>query len=309
MYDDTLTLLFLCCHPALTPASQIALTLRAVAGLTTAEIASGFLVPESTMAQRISRAKQTINVHGARFEPPLDGERDQRVAAVRHALYLVFNEGYTASGGMELQRVDLAEEAIRLARLLNRLLPSDEESVGLLALMLLTHARSAARTDSNGAIVALADQNRRLWNRTAIAEGTSMIEQALSSGIVGPYQLQAAIAAVHCEATCASDTDWRQILALYTLLERTSPNPVFSLNRAVAIAMVDGPRAGLAELAAIERDQRIAGHFRLRAVRGHMLELIGDSSSAAGQYRAAARLTTSLPERRYLESRAASLGD
>ena len=175
--------------------------------------------------------------------------------------------------------------------------------------MLLTHARSAARTDSNGAIVALADQNRLLWNRTAIAEGTSMIEQALSSGIVGPYQLQAAIAAVHCEATCASDTDWRQILALYTLLERTSPNPVFSLNRAVAIAMVDGPRAGLAELAAIERDQRIAGHFRLRAVRGHMLELIGDSSSAAGQYRAAARLTTSLPERRYLESRAASLGD
>jgi len=306
-HDDTLTLIVLCCHPALTPASQIALTLRAVGGLTTAEVASAFLVPEATMAQRISRAKRTIKASGMRFELPPEGEREDRLRAVRQVMYLMFNEGYTASAGSQLQRVELTEEAIRLTRMLHRLAPADGETAGLLALMLLTHARRAARVSANGALILLADQDRSLWDQRAITEGLALVEHALASAAIGPYQLQAAIAAVHAEAPSAEGTDWHQIVALYGLLERIAPNPVFTLNRAVAIAMVRGPRAGLAELAKIEGDERLGGHHRIEAVRAHMLELAGDRSGAAAAYRAAAQLTTSLPERRYLESRAAAM--
>ncbi|HJS94621.1 MAG TPA: sigma-70 family RNA polymerase sigma factor [Solirubrobacteraceae bacterium] len=305
--DDTLTLLFLCCHPALSTASQIALTLRAVGGLTTAEIARAFLVPEATMARRINRAKESIKANGMRFSLPPEAERPERLRAVHHVLYLVFNEAYLASAGPELQRVELAEEAIRLTRMLHRLLPTDGETTGLLALMLLTHARRAARVGTDGALIPLADQDRDLWDRGAIAAGVQLVEHALSTTPIGPYQLQAAIAAVHAEASSAEETDWRQIVGLYTLLERLAPNPIYSLNRAVAVAMADGPAAGLAQLAAIERDERLAGHHRVDAVRAHMLELAGDRERAADAYRAAARLTTSLPERRYLESRAAAL--
>lgn len=305
-HDDTLTLLFLCCHPALTPASQIALTLRAVAGLRTNEVASAFLVPEATMAQRISRSKQTIAEHGAHFEPPPTAEFEDRLAAVRHVLYLTFNEGYAASAGETLQRADLADEAIRLARMLNRLRPSDGETAGLLALMLLTNARSAGRVDAEGAIVPLAEQDRSLWDCRSIAEGTALVETALKDGGAGPYQLQAAIAAVHCEAESADATDWPQILALYTLLHRVYPTPLVALGRAVAVAMAGGPQAGLAALEEIEGDSRLAAHHRLPAVRAHMLELAGDRAAAADYYRRAARLTTSLPERRYLEARAQS---
>jgi predicted RNA polymerase sigma factor len=290
-----------------TAASQIALTLRAVGGLTTAEIARAFLVPEATMARRIGRAKETIKASGMRFSLPPEAERPERLHAVRHVLYLVFNEAYLASAGPELQRVGLAEEAIRLARMLHRLLPADGETAGLLALMLLTHARRAARAGPDGVLIPLAEQDRDLWDREAIADGLQLIEQALSAAPIGPYQLQAAIAAVHAEASSAGDTDWRQIVSLYTLLERLAPNPIFALNRAVAVAMADGPAAGLAQLAAIESDERLAGHHRVGAVRAHMLELAGDRERAAEAYRAAARLTTSLPERRYLESRAATL--
>jgi RNA polymerase sigma factor (sigma-70 family) len=306
-HDDTLTLLFLCCHPALTPASQISLTLRAVGGLTTAEIASAFLVPEPTMAQRISRAKQTIKAGGRRFELPSRAERPERLQAVRHVLYLIFNEGYTTSRGPELQRVDLAEQAIRLTRVLHRLLPADGETSGLLALMLLTHARRHARVGPDRALIPLSDQDRSRWDQAAIREGRALVEQALRTSAAGPYQLQAAIAAVHADAAIASQTDWGQIVALYTLLERIAPNPVFALNCAVAVAMAQGPQEGLTELAAIESDQRLASSHRLEAVRGHMLELAGDRAGAAAAYRAAARLTTSLPERRYLEARAADL--
>jgi RNA polymerase sigma factor (sigma-70 family) len=306
-HDDTLTLLFLCCHPALTPASQISLTLRAVGGLTTAEIASAFLVPEATMAQRISRAKQTIKADGMEFELPPPDELPDRLRVVRHVLYLIFNEGYATSGGPELQRVELAEEAIRLTRILRRLLPADGETDGLLALMLLTHARRRARVGPDGALIPLSDQDRSLWDRGAIDEGVALVEDALRTSAIGAYQLQAAIAALHAEAPSADHTDWQQIVALYTLLQRIAPNPIFALNRAVAIAMACGPDAGLAELAAIETDERLSGHHRVEALRGHMLELAGDRSAAAAAYRAAARLTTSLPERRYLEGRAAAM--
>jgi RNA polymerase sigma factor (sigma-70 family) len=306
-HDDTLTLLFLCCHPALTPASQIALTLRAVGGLTTAEIASAFLVPEATMAQRISRAKQSIKARGTRFELPPPEQWPERLLAVRHVLYLVFNEGYTTSAGPDLQRTELAAEAIRLARLLHRLLPEDGETAGLLALMLLTHARRHARTGPGGTLIPLADQDRSLWQRREIDEGLRLVEHALTTSAAGPYQLQAAIAAVHCEALSTGQTDWPQIAALYTLLERIAPNPVFALNRVVAVAMANGPKAGLAALAVIEEDKRLAGHHRVAAVRAHLLELAGDRTGAAVSYRAAARLTTSLPERRYLEARAARM--
>jgi RNA polymerase sigma factor (sigma-70 family) len=298
--DDTLTILMLCCHPALTPASQIALTLRAVGGLTTAEIAHAFLVPETTMAQRISRAKRLIKDSGRRFEPPPETERAERLKAVRHVLYLMFNEGYTASTGQDLQRVELATEAIRITRML----PDDGETAGLLALMLLTHARRATRTDEAGALVPLKDQDRERWDQGMIKEGVAKVEHALATQAIGPYQLQAAIAALHAEAPTADATDWPQILSLYTLLERLAPNPVFALNRAVAVAMVHGPEAGLQAIAVIESDERMAGHHRIESVRAHMLELAGDQTAAAAAYRAAARLTTSLPERRYLESRA-----
>ncbi|WP_067487968.1 RNA polymerase sigma factor [Actinomadura hibisca] len=302
--DDTLTLLFLCCHPALTPSSQIALTLRAVGGLTTAEIARAFLVPEATMAQRISRAKQRIKASGARFEPPPPAERDRRLAAVLHALYLVFNEGYTASGGAELHRAELTAEALRLTRDLHRLLPGDGEVTGLLALMLLTDARRAARTAPGGALVPLAEQDRGRWDRAAIDEGLALIADALTWSPPGPYQLQAAIAAVHAEAPDAAATDWPQILALYRLLAHLAPNPMVTLNQAVAAAMVHGPQAGLDLLRPLEEDERTAGHHRLAAVRAHLLERAGDHAAARAAYREAARRTTSLPERRYLEAKA-----
>jgi RNA polymerase sigma factor (sigma-70 family) len=301
-HDDTLALLFLCCHESLSAPSQIALTLRAIGGLTTAEIASAFLVPEATMAQRISRAKATIQ--GAVFELPPDAARDARLRSVLHVLYLIFNEGYTASSGPEIQRVALAEEAIALARMLSRLLPADDEVRGLLALMLLTHARRQARTGPDGALIALAEQDRGRWDGAAISEGVELITGALSSGPVGPFQLQAAIAAVHSEAPSAAETDWRQITVLYELLERTAPNPVFTLNRAVAVAMFRGPAAGLEVLAEVEHDDRLSGRHRVPAVRGHLLELAGDHAGAASAYETAATLTTSLPERQYLQRRA-----
>jgi RNA polymerase sigma factor (sigma-70 family) len=306
--DDTLTLLFLCCHPSLSAASQLALTLRAVGGLTTGEIAHAFFVPETTMAQRISRAKATIRASGAPFTLPPPEERAERLAVVLHVLYLVFNEGYTASSGPDLQRTDLTTEAIRLARDLHRLLPHDGEVTGLLALMLLVDARRPARARADGSLVSLDDQDRSLWNRSSIDEGVALISDALASAsALGSYQLQAAIAAVHDEAPSAEATDWLQILALYDLLARVAPNPMVSLNRAVAVAMVDGPRAGLARLDELADDERIAGGHRLEAVRGHLLEMAGDAAAARTSYLAAARKTTSLPERRYLEGRAARL--
>jgi RNA polymerase sigma factor (sigma-70 family) len=301
-HDDTLALLFLCCHESLTPPSQIALTLRAVGGLRTAEIASAFLVPEATMAQRISRAKATIK--GTAFELPRDTAGDPRLASVLHVLYLIFNEGYAASSGAEIQRPALSEEAIRLARMLQRLLPGDDEVGGLLALMLLTHARRHARTGPDGALIPLAKQDRGRWDRGAIDEGVGLITGALSSGPVGPFQLQAAIAAIHAEAPSAAETDWREITALYELLERIAPNPVFTLNRAVAVAMFRGPAAGLELLAEVEDDERLAGRHRVAAVRGHLLELAGDTAGAAAAFETAATLTTSLPERQYLQRRA-----
>src|SRR6476620_4367090 len=305
--DDTLTLLLLCCHPALSAASQVALTLRAVGGLTTAQIASAFLVPESTMAQRISRAKQSIRAAGATFELPPEPERAERLRVVLHVLYLVFNEGYTATTGPDLQRGELTREAIRLTRAVHALVPDDGEVAGLLALMLLTDARRAARTGADGTLIALADQDRSLWNQAYIEEGTALITTALAHATLGPYQLQAAIAAIHDEAPAAQDTDWPQILALYELLARVAPNPMVTLNHAVAVAMVDGPRAGLELLATLEADDRVADHHRVDAVRAHLLEMAGDHAAAREGYRAAARRTTSLPEQRYLEARAARL--
>lgn len=306
--EDTLTLLFLCCHPALSPASQVALTLRAVGGLSTAEIARAFLVPESTMAQRISRAKQRIKATGATFDLPPPAEQAQRLGVVLHVLYLVFNEGYTATSGTRLVRAELTGEAVRLARELHRLVPGDGEVAGLLALMLLTDARRPGRTAPDGSLVPLSEQDRSLWDAEAIAEGVALVTRALSNGPVGPYQLQAAIAAVHDEAPSAGATDWAQILALYTLLERTAPNPMVSLNRAVALAMVRGPAAGLAVLDSLSTDDRIAGFHQLVSVRAHLLEMAGDRDAARSGYREAARRTTSEPERRHLLTRAARLG-
>ncbi|WP_197699084.1 RNA polymerase sigma factor [Micromonospora inositola] len=305
--DDTLVLLFLCCHPTLSTASAIALTLRAVGGLSTAEIARAFLVPEATMAQRISRAKQRIRASGLPFRMPDEQERQDRLAAVLHVLYLIFTEGHTASLGADLRRVDLSEEAIRLTRATHALLPDDSEVGGLLALMLLTDARAAARTGPSGELISLADQDRGRWDAEAIAEGTTLVTRAMARGPVGPYQLQAAIAALHDEAPTAAATDWPQILALYQVLERLSGNPVVSLNRAVATAMVHGPAAGLGALAALDADPRLAGHHRLDAARAHLYEMAGDRERAVAHYRAAAGGTTSLPEQRYLTMRAARL--
>jgi RNA polymerase sigma factor (sigma-70 family) len=308
--DDTLTLLFLCCHPALTPGSQIPLTLRAVGGLATEEIARAFLVPEATMAKRITRAKKTIKAAGTGFRMPPPQERAARLGAVLHVLYLIFNEGYAATSGTVSQRVELTGEAIRLARLVHRLLPDDGEVTGLLALMLLTQARSPARTGPDGSLIPMAEQDRTLWDRGLIAEGAALVERALSrTDEFGPYVLQAAIAAVHDEAARAEDTDWPQILGLYQLLERVADNPMVTLNHAVAAAMVRGPRAGLALLAPLDADDRVAGHHRLHAVRAHLLELAGDREAARAHYREAARRTTSMPERRYLETKVASLTD
>jgi RNA polymerase sigma factor (sigma-70 family) len=305
--DDTLTLLFLCCHPALSAPSQIALTLRAVGGLTTAEIARAFMVPEATMAQRISRAKQGIRESGSQFTLPPPAERSERLRAVLQVLYLIFNEGYTATAGAKLARSDLTGEAIRLTRLLHRLLPDDGEVTGLLALMLLTEARLAARARPDGSLVPLAEQDRSRWNRELIDEGVALITDALARTRLGPYQLQAAIAAVHDEAARVEDTDWPEILALFRLLETISPSPMVTLNRAVAVAMVHGPAAGLEVVSRLEADNRMAGHHRLHAVRAHLLELAGDLDAAQAAYRAAASYATNLPERRYLEARAAEL--
>jgi RNA polymerase sigma factor (sigma-70 family) len=306
--DDTLALLFLCCHPSLSPPSQLALTLRAVGGLTTAEIAHAFLVPEATMAQRISRAKQAIKGSDVGFDLPEEPERAVRLRVVLQVLYLIFNEGYTTSTGPELYRTDLTAEAIRLTRMLHGIVPGEAEVAGLLALMLLTDARRAARTDADGMIVPLAEQRRELWNRAQIEEGVDLVTRTLRTGLVGPYQLQAAIAAVHDEAPSAEKTDWTEILALYDVLEQVSPGPVVTLNRAVAVAMVHGPRAGLAVLGTLEDDDRMARTHRLEAVRAHLLELAGDVEAAREAYRLAARRTGSLPERRYLSLRAARLG-
>ncbi|WP_042370772.1 RNA polymerase sigma factor [Streptacidiphilus neutrinimicus] len=303
--DDTLTLLFLCCHPVLSPASAIALTLRSVGGLTTGEIARAFLVPEATMGQRISRAKQRIKSSGVPFRMPDPAEWPARLDAVLHVLYLIFNEGYASSGGPELRRVELSREAIRLARAVRAQLPGDPEVAGLLALMLLTEARGPARTGPEGELVPLAEQDRARWDADAIAEGVALITAALPRGPVGPYQVQAAIAAVHDEAPTAAETDWPQILALYGVLARLSDNPLITLNRAVALGMVEGPAAGLALLA--DPPPALAGHHRLHAVRAHLHELAGDHEAAVADYRAAAHRTASLPERHHLTLRAARL--
>ncbi len=305
--DDTLVLLFTCAHPALTPPSAIALTLRAVGGLTTAEIARAFLVPEATMAQRISRAKQSIQESGLPFGMPSARERAQRLGAVLHVLYLIFTEGYASSAGPHLQRVELAAEAIRLSRALHRLLPDDGEVAGLLALMLLTDARRGARTGPLGELIPLDEQARSLWDRAAIEEGAALVSAAFAKGAVGAYQLQAAIAALHDEAPRVADTDWAQILALYGVLERMSDNPIVTLNRAIASAMVHGPAVGLEQLKVLDADERMAGSHRLDAVRAHLLELAGDSRAALEHYRVAAERTPSLPERHYLMTKAARL--
>jgi RNA polymerase sigma factor (sigma-70 family) len=305
--DDTLVLLFMCCHPSLTPSSAIALTLRAVGGLTTAEIANAFLVPEATMAQRISRAKQSIKGSNIPFRLPDESERAERLSAVLHVLYLIFNEGYASSVGEDLQRTDLSSEAIRLTRAVHALLPRDGEVAGLLALMLLTDARRVARTGPNGELIPLDEQDRTRWDRRLIDEGIALISATLPRGSVGPYQLQAAIAAVHDEAPSAEETDWAEILALYGVLKRMSDNPMVVLNHAIAAAMVHGPTTGLELLAALDDDPRVKGHYRLDAVRGHLFERAGDRDRALAHYRAAAERTTSIPERDYLMTKAARL--
>ena len=305
--DDALVLLFMCCHPALTPSSAIALTLRAVGGLTTAEIANAFLVPEATMAQRISRAKQTIKASGVPFQLPNAEERGARLRSVLHVLYLIFNEGYTATSGPHLRRADLSQEGIRLTRMALDLQPENTETAGLLALMLLTDARRNARTGLNDELIPLARQNRALWDRGQIAEGVALLSATLPKGSVGPYQLQAAIAAVHDEATRAEDTDWPQILALYELLKRMSDNPMVILNHAIAAAMVHGPKEGLNLLDALKGDPRIAEHHRMDAVRAHLLEMAGDLQAAVRNYRAAAGKAVNVPERNYLLIQAARL--
>jgi RNA polymerase sigma factor (sigma-70 family) len=332
--DDTLTLLLLCCHPSLTQPSQVALTLRAVGGLTTEEIARAFLVPQATIAQRISRAKQRIKDSGAGFRMPPPAERSDRITAVLHVLYLIFNEGYTASSGPALHRVELTSEAIRLTRRLHARLagrgraeraaggdpagrgraeraaggdPAAGEVTGLLALMLLTDARRPARTHPDGRLIPLADQDRSRWDSGAIAEGLDLISETLATAPIGPFQLQAAIAAVHDEASSAEDTDWPQILVLYDLLRKVAPGPMVTLNRIVAVAMVDGPYAGLEQLATAEVEPALASHHRVAAVRAHLLELAGDRQAARTSYELAARRTRSVPEQRYLLSRAAHL--
>jgi RNA polymerase sigma factor (sigma-70 family) len=301
--DDSLTLLFMCCHPALTPASAIALTLRAVGGLTTAEIAAAFLVPESTMAQRISRAKQRIRESGASFGPPTADEREARLRSVLHVLYLIFNEGYAAASGRNLLRVELSSEAIRLTRMVHAELPDDPEVTGLLALMLLTDARRPARLDANDEPIPLPDQDRARWDHAQIAEGLALLDEAIAAGRVGEYQLDAAIAAVHDRAPSAEATDWSQILALYGLLERMTGNPIVTVNRAVAASMVHGPAAGLEILASVE--PRLGGNHRVEAVRGHLLEQQGEADAAVAAYRHAAALTTNLAEQRHLTRQAA----
>ena len=305
--DDALVVLFMCCHPSLTDASAVALTLRAAGGLTTREIAAAFLVDESTMAQRISRAKQRIRASGVPFAAPDAAAKPARLRQVLRVLYLIFNEGYASSGGRELQRADLAEEAIRLARLTHRLLPDDGEVAGLLSLMLLIDARRPARTDARGELVPLAEQNRALWNHELIEEGIAVLDSAMGKKPLGEYRIQAAIAALHDRAPRADETDWPQILALYGLLEQLTDSPVVTLNRAVAAAMAEGPEAGLVLLDQVQ--DRLEGHYRLDAVRAHLLEMSGDTHGAREHYRAAAGKATNLREQRYLIARAARLNE
>jgi RNA polymerase sigma factor (sigma-70 family) len=305
--DDTLVLLFLCCHPALTPASQTALTLRAVGGLTTAQIARAFLVPEATMAARISRAKQRIRAAGSSFTLPDGAEREERVRVVLHVLYLIFNEGYTVSCGGDLHRGDLANEAIRLTRMVHAQLPEDGEVTGLLALMLLTHARRRARTTAAGDLVPLDEQDRTQWDRGMIDEGIELVKASLAGLALGPYLLQAAIAATHADAAAAEQTNWPQVHALYLILDRIAPNPMVTLNRAIALAETEGPQAGLALLATLDDDERMARHHRLLSVRAHLLEKTGDTAGAYEHYQRAAKATASIAEQRYLRSRASRL--
>jgi RNA polymerase sigma factor (sigma-70 family) len=303
--DDTLLLMFMCCHPALTRASAIALTLRAVAGLTTAEIAAAFLVPEQTMAQRISRAKKTIKESGEPFGMPAAEERAERLRSVLRVIYLIFNEGYAVSAGGELARADLAAEAIRLGRIVRLAAPAEPEVTGLLALMLLTEARRPARTDAGGELIPLEQQDRSLWDRELIAEGQALLAEAFTRGAVGEYQLQAAIAAEHAKARRPAQTNWREVLALYGLLEQVTGNPMVALNRAIAAAMVDGPEAGLALLA--ELDDTLDDHHRLHSTRAHLLEDAGERRAAATEFERAAELTKNVPERNYLTKQAARL--
>jgi RNA polymerase sigma factor (sigma-70 family) len=307
--DDTLILLFMCCHPALSPPSQIALTLRAVGGLTTAEVARAFLVAEATMTRRITRAKQQIKDSGMPFRLPAPAERAERLAAVLHVLYLIFTEGYAATTGASLHRAELSTEAIRLTRMVHRVLPNDGEVAGLLALMLLTDARRAARTTATGELVPLAEQDRSGWNAEYVAEGVALITNALPRGTAGPYQLQAAIAAIHDEASSADETDWPQIKALYELLLQMSDNPMVALNHVVAVAMSDGPAAGLLQLDSLDADTQLAEDHRLYSVRAHLLEMMGDNDAARDAYRAAARRATNLAQQRYLNRQAAKLND
>ncbi|MEV5497467.1 DUF6596 domain-containing protein [Nonomuraea fuscirosea] len=307
--DDTLVLLFMCCHPSLSPTSQIALTLRAVGGLSTAEIARAFLVPEGTMTRRITRAKRAVRDSGLPFRLPRPDERAERLAAVLHVLYLIFNEGYAGTSGPDLQRAELAAEAIRLARTVHRLLPDDGEVAGLLALMLLTDARSPARTAPDGSLIPMAEQDRTRWKAGFITEGVALVTAALPRGRPGPYQVQAAIAALHDEAPTAEETDWRQIAALYELLMRIADNPIVALNQAVAVAMAKGPEAGLDLLERLLDDDRVSGDHRLSAVRGHLLEMSGDLTGARRAYEEAAGRAMSLPQQRYLHARAARLAD
>jgi RNA polymerase sigma factor (sigma-70 family) len=303
--DDSLTLLFLCCHPILTPVSQVALTLRAVGGLTTAEIAHAYGVTEAAMGQRISRAKQQIRSAGGRFVLPSADDRGNRLTAVLQVLYLIFNEGYAATAGEQLQRVDLTTEAIRLARMLHRLMPDEPEVTGVLALMLLSDARRPARSTATGDLVTMEHQQRDQWDRALTAEGTALITTAMQRRLVGPYQLQAAIAALHNRATSYAETDWPQIATLYAWLERLTPTPPVRLSRAVAVAMAYGPQRGIRLLDGFADDPLI--RQRERAVRAHLLELNGDTQRAAELYREAAALTGNLAERRYLEGRAQHL--
>jgi RNA polymerase sigma factor (sigma-70 family) len=306
-HDDTLRLLLLCCHPSLSRPSQVALSLRAVAGLGVAEIAAAYLVPARTMTQRLTRARATLRQAGARFTRPSPAELPARVAAVLDVCHLIFTEGHARTTGAALVDTDTAEEAIRLVRQVCAALPDHDEAAGALALMLLTHARTPARADGSGDLVPLADQDRRRWRRDAIVEGVEILERVLPRGPVGRFQLQAAIAAVHAEAATYDATDWPQIVALYVMLDRVAPSPAVTLNRAVAVAEVDGPAAGLALLGELADRPEMRRHHRLYAVRAHLHERAGDLAAASADYRTAARLTTSLPEQRYLNSRLAAL--
>jgi len=303
LVDDSLNLMLLCCHSALTVPAQVALTLRAVGGLTTAEIARALLAPEATVAQRISRAKQRIRASGATFSPPAGAELGPRVNAVLRVLYVIFTEGSTASSGNSLQRVELSAEAIRLTRQLHAARPDDGEIVGLLALMLLTDARRAARTRADGTLVPLDEQDRARWNHAAIAEGIELVSSTLSRNPLGPFQLQAAIAAVHAEAPQPADTDWPQILTLYDLLCLIEPSPMTTLARIVAIAMTHGAEAGLRQLEQATTDPVLAAHHRTYAVHAHLLDMSGAHDAARAAYHEAARRTLSVPERRYLLSK------